>query len=63
MRMLKKGIFITWLILVTIVVVVLLAIPPPPVVSAEFNLGLVPVGAAVMHDHAGGHHNQQEIRP
>ena len=45
---LKKRIFITWLILITIVVVILLAIPPPPVVSVEFNLGLVPVGAAVM---------------
>ena len=45
---LKKRIFITWLILVTIVVVILLAIPPPPLVSVEFNLGLVPVGAAVM---------------
>ena len=41
----KKGIFITWLIAVTTVVVILLAIPPLP--EVEFNLGLVPVGAAV----------------
>ena len=43
----RERIFITWLIFVTLLVVVLLAIPPPPVVNFQFDLGLVPVGAAV----------------
>lgn len=40
--------FVGWLVFVTVVLLILLAIPPPPLVSAEFNLGLVPVGAGVM---------------
>lgn len=43
----KKRIFVVWLVAVTVIVIALLAVPPPPVVSVEFNLGLVPVGAAV----------------
>ncbi len=45
---LKKGVFVIWILVVTGVVIILLAIPPPPLVNVEFNLGLVPVGAAVM---------------
>ena len=37
-----------WLIGITCLVVVLLTIPPPPTVSADFNLGLIPVGASVL---------------
>ena len=37
--------FFIWLIIISIIVVVLLAIPPSIV---EFNLGLVPLGAAVL---------------
>lgn len=44
----KRRVFIIWLIVVTAVMIIFLAIPPPPVVSAEFNLGLIPVGAAVL---------------
>lgn len=43
----KKRVFCLWLIAATIILVVLLAIPPPPTVSAEFNLGLVPIGLSV----------------
>lgn len=44
----RKKVFISWLIVVTCILVILLAIPPPPVVTAEFNLGLVPIAAGVM---------------
>lgn len=47
-RTLKEKLFAAWLALVTALVVILLAIPPPPVVPTQFNLGLVPVGAAVL---------------
>ena len=47
-RTLKEKLFAGWLAFVTLLVVVLLAIPPPPVVPAQFNLGLVPVGAAIL---------------
>ena len=43
----KKRVFCVWLMAATTILVILLAIPPPPTVSAEFNLGLVPVGLAV----------------
>ena len=43
-----ERIFAFWLVFATFMVVVLLAIPPPPTVNAEFNLGLVPVGAAIL---------------
>lgn len=43
-----ERIFAFWLVFVTFLVVILLAIPPPPTVNAEFNLGLVPVGAAIL---------------
>lgn len=45
----KSRIFIGWLIIITAVVVILLAIPPPPTITAvRFNLGLVPLGAAML---------------
>ncbi len=44
----QAKLFIGWLAFVTVAVLILLAIPPPPLVTAEFNLGLVPVGAGVM---------------
>lgn len=47
-RTTREKIFMVWMIFVTLLVVVLLAIPPPPVVPAEFNLGLIPVAAAIM---------------
>ena len=40
--------FIAWLAFISILTVVLLALPPPPVVAAEFNLGVVPLGAAIL---------------
>ena len=45
-RSLPDKIFICWLAFVTLLLIVLLAIPPVDHVS--FNLGLVPVGAAVL---------------
>jgi Na+/H+ antiporter NhaD/arsenite permease-like protein len=44
----RERIFLIWLGFVTLLVIVLLAIPPPPAVRAEFNLGLVPLGAAIL---------------
>ena len=44
----RKKLFVTWLVIITSFLVILLAIPPPPIVSVEFNLGLVPVGAGVL---------------
>lgn len=45
----KSWVFIAWLITITVVVVILLAIPPPPIIKpVEFNLGLVPIGAAIL---------------
>lgn len=46
-RSLREKLFAAWLGIVTLLVVVLLAIPPPPTVPTEFNLGLVPMGAAI----------------
>lgn len=46
-RTIREKIFAAWLVFVTLLVVVLLAIPPPPTVPAEFNLGLVPLGAGI----------------
>lgn len=43
----RERAFLVWLLFITFTVVVLLAIPPPPTVPVQFNLGLVPVGAAV----------------
>jgi len=43
----RERIFVIWLCFATIMVVVLLAIPPPPVVSFQFDLGLVPMGAGI----------------
>ena len=40
--------FIAWLAFISVLTVVLLALPPPPVVAAEFNLGVVPLGAAIL---------------
>ena len=47
-RTIREKIFMIWLITISIVVIVLLAIPPPPTVPAEFNLGCVPVAAAIL---------------
>lgn len=44
----KEKLFAAWLAVVTALVVILLAIPPPPVVPTQFNLGLVPMGAAIL---------------
>lgn len=44
----REIVFMVWLIGTTCLVVVLLTIPPPPTVSADFNLGLIPVGASVL---------------
>lgn len=44
----RERIFIIWLAFITLLLVVLLAIPPPPAVSAEFNLGLIPMAAAIL---------------
>ena len=47
-RTLREKIFIGWLGLISVILVVLLAIPPPPTVSAEFNLGCIPIACAVL---------------
>lgn len=47
-RTVREKLFAAWLGIVTVLVVVLLAIPPPPVVPTQFNLGLVPMGAAIV---------------
>ena len=44
----RERIFIIWLGFITLLLVILLAIPPPPAVSAEFNLGLIPMAAAIL---------------
>lgn len=44
----RELVFMGWLIFMTVLMVVLLAIPPPPTVAADFNLGLVPLGAGVL---------------
>ena len=43
----RERLFVFWLFFATIVVVILLAIPPPPLVSFQFDLGLVPLGAGI----------------
>ena len=47
-RTIQAKIFAAWLVFITVLVVALLAVPPRPIVNAEFNLGLVPVAAAVL---------------
>lgn len=47
-RTIREKIFILWLVFISVLLVVLLAIPPPPTVMAEFNLGCIPVAAAVL---------------
>ena len=44
----RELLFIAWLAFISIITVVLLALPPPPVVSATFNLGVIPLGAAIL---------------
>ncbi len=44
----QSKLFIVWLIGITVVLVVLLAIPGPPTTSLDFNLGLVPLGCAIL---------------
>ena len=43
----REMVFLIWLLFISVVVVVLLAVPPPPVVSVVFNLGCIPLGAAI----------------
>ena len=43
----REIVFLIWLLFISVVVVVLLAVPPPPVVSVVFNLGCIPLGAAI----------------
>ena len=47
-RTLREKLFAAWLALVTFLVIALLAIPPSDNIPVHFNLGLVPVGAAVL---------------
>ena len=44
----RRKVFIIWLFSITGFIVILLTIPPPPTVRADFNLGLVPLGAGVL---------------
>ncbi len=44
----QSKLFIIWLLAITVVLVVLLAIPGPPTTSLDFNLGLVPLGCAIL---------------
>ena len=46
-RTIREKIFVGWLVFITLLVVLLLALPPPPTLPIQFNLGLVPVGAAI----------------
>ena len=43
----RERVFFFWLLFVSVLVVVLLAVPPPPTVSVKFDLGCVPIGAAI----------------
>ena len=43
----REKLFIAWLLFISVTVVVLLAIPPPPLVPVEFNLGCIPIAAAI----------------
>lgn len=44
----RELLFIAWLAFISVLTVVLLALPPPPVVAAKFNLGVIPLGAAIL---------------
>ena len=44
----RELLFIAWLAFISVLTVVLLALPPPPVVAAKFNLGVVPLGSAIL---------------
>ena len=43
----RERVFFFWLLFISVLVVVLLAVPPPPTVSVKFDLGCVPIGAAI----------------
>ena len=47
-RTIREKIFVLWLIIISVVLVILLAIPPRPTVPAEFNLGCIPLAAAIL---------------
>ena len=47
-RTIREKIFIIWLLIISVVLVALLAIPPRPTVDAEFNLGCIPMAAAIL---------------
>ena len=44
----RELLFIAWLVFIAVLIVVLLALPPSPSVGAEFNLGVVPLGAGLL---------------
>ena len=43
----REKAFIVWLCFISVTLVVLLAVPPPPTVTVEFNLGCIPLAAAI----------------
>ncbi len=49
-RTVRQKLFLIWLLFISIFMVLLLAVPPPPTVPKyiQFNLGLVPIAAAVL---------------
>ena len=49
-RSVRQKLFLVWLVFISVFLVLLLAVPPPPTVPdyIRFNLGLVPIAAAVL---------------
>ncbi len=47
-RTIREKLFAGWLLLISLLLVILLAIPEDPAVDANFNLGLVPLGCAIL---------------
>ncbi|KAL5509320.1 hypothetical protein EMCRGX_G004662 [Ephydatia muelleri] len=44
----REKVFLCILVTISVLVIILLAIPPPPTVTADFNLGIVPLGAGII---------------
>lgn len=44
----REKVFLCVLVTISVLVIILLAIPPPPTVTADFNLGIVPLGAGII---------------
>lgn len=44
----REKVFLCFLVTISVLVIILLAIPPPPTVTADFNLGIVPLGAGII---------------